>query len=245
MIRVIQNRLGERIDYDWTPVPVDSGESGDIVVIGHGVTGNKSRPWALALSAALQAMSIPSIRISFSGNGASGGTFEDSTISKEVEDLGAVLDVVSERRIIYVGHSMGGAVGVLRAARDPRIAVLVSLAGMVHTQAFFERKFGALEPGRDCMWEKPECPLSQNFVDDMAAIGSVMEQGATIEIPWLLVHGTGDEVVPLKDSRDILEAADRRPAIVELEGVDHVFSGAGAAAMTRAVVPWLAAVLVE
>jgi pimeloyl-ACP methyl ester carboxylesterase len=85
----------------------------------------------------------------------------DSNISKEVEDLGAVLDKLSSSKIGYIGHSMGGAVGVLRAALDPRINFLVSLAGMVHTKAFAEREFGTVTPGQGFMWDDSNCPLSE------------------------------------------------------------------------------------
>ena len=39
---------------------------------------------------------IPALRFSFSGNGGSEGRFEDSCITKEVEDLGAVIDALAE-----------------------------------------------------------------------------------------------------------------------------------------------------
>ena len=79
------------------------------------------------------------------------------------------------------------------------------------------------------MWDKRECPLSQAYMDDMAAIGSVVDLGAAIEVPWLLVHGEADTVVPISDSRDIRAAAGSRPELIEIKGVDHVFSGAGEA----------------
>ena len=93
-----------------------------------------------------------------------------------------MLDVLDGWRVTYVGHSMGAAVGVLAASRDARIRHLVSLGGMVATAEFAKRKFGALVPGGDVMWEKPECPLSQQFVDDMNEIGTVAELGARIEV---------------------------------------------------------------
>ena len=141
--------------------------------------------------------------------------------------------------VTYVGHSMGGAVGVLRAASDARIQRLVSLAGMLHTRSFCERKFGELEPGRDVMWEKPECPLSTAFVDDLTSLDSVIEQAAEIRVPWLLVHGSDDTVVPYQDSIDARAVASGPVELVELPGVDHVFSGDATAAMTRAVTGWL------
>src|SRR5262249_55425318 len=153
---------------------------------------------------------IASLRFSFAGNGASEGAFRDATLAKEVADLGCVLDALAGRRVAYVGHSMGAAVGVLRAAEDPRIEALVSLARMVHVDAFMKRHFGGLVAGRDLMLGKPGCVLSQALLDDAARIGSVLDAAGRIAVPWLLVHGDQDELVPLQDSRDALAASGGR-----------------------------------
>ena len=134
---------------------------------------------------------------------------------------------------------MGAAVGVLRAASDPRIACLVSLAGMVHVHAFFQRHFAHLPPGAP-MLDKPECPWSPALTDDAARIGSVTEQAAGIRVPWLLVHGDADELVPYQDALDARAAAGGRPDLVTLAGVDHRFTGA-IPQVIDAVVPWLRA----
>lgn len=236
MSGLIHNGDGERLDHTFTPGDQDCR---DLVVIGHGVTGNKDRPWAVALATALAASGYPSLRFSFAGNGASGGDFEAATLTKEVADLGAVLDALHGWRVVYAGHSMGAAVGVLRAALDPRIGALVSLAGMVDTAAFAERKFGGLEPGRDVMWDKPECPLSRRFIDDMNAIGDLREQARAIDKPWLLVHGRADTVVPFAESLALSQGGGGNLTLVALEGADHVFSGKAEDQMTRAVLDWL------
>jgi pimeloyl-ACP methyl ester carboxylesterase len=132
---------------------------------------------------------------------------------------------------------MGGAVCLLRASRDPRIRVLVSLAGMVHVHAFMQRHFGHLRPG-DPMLGKPGCPWNRNLEDDARRIGSLTSVAAGIDIPWLLVHGAADELVPLQDSVDAGAAAEGRPELVTLEGADHPFSGLHEA-LVQAVVPWL------
>jgi len=221
MFKEISNKSGEKLDYSFHP-----GAEGtrQIVVLGHGVTGNKDRPFVMALAEGLAAAGRHVLRFSFAGNGTSGGRFVDSTISKEVEDLTAVLDALADYEICYVGHSMGGAVGVLATKRDERIKLLVSLTGMVHTQAFAMREFGEVTPGQGCMWDEPDCPLSQAYMDDMAQIGTVVEQGAEIGVPWLLVHGTEDDVVPIEDSRDILVKASDKAELFVIEGADHVFS---------------------
>ena len=221
MFGTIRNNQGEKIDYTF--------HQGDksakvIVVIGHGVTGNKDRPFVVALADALSGDGTPTLRLSFSGNGDSEGRFADSTISKEVKDLGSVLDALDGWKILYVGHSMGGAVGVLRASKDPRIVGLVSIAGMVHTEAFAQREFSDVTPDEGFMWEEPTCPLSQAYIDDMAAIGTVITHAPSIQVPWLLVHGTADDVIPLQDSLDIFERANEPKQLVQIDGADHVFS---------------------
>jgi len=240
---IIRNAHGERLDVSYQPgvgAPPRVPES--IVVIAHGVTAHKDRPWLIALAEALSQAGLASLRVSFAGNGGSEGRFEDAVPSKEVGDLGAIVDALERwgvGRIAYVGHSMGGAVGVLRTAVDPRIVCLVSLAGMVHVDAFFQTTFAHLAPGTP-MLDKPECPWSPAIADDAARIGSVTEQAAAVRVPWLLVHGDTDELVPYQDALDARAAAGGRPDLVTLTGIDHRFTGA-VPQMIAAVVPWLRA----
>ena len=162
MDTVIRNNSGEKIDYSF-----HDSESEMVVIIGHGVTGNKDRPLVVALGEGLAASGISVLRFSFSGNGDSEGRFIDSTITKELSDLNAVIDAVEAegKRVIYAGHSMGGAVGVSVAAVDKRIEALISLAGMVNTKKFAETEFGEVIPDEGNMWDDEDCQLSQVFMD--------------------------------------------------------------------------------
>ena len=234
MFGEIRNGHGERLEYSF-----HEGEGDRIVVIGHGVTGNKDRPALVALAEGLADAGISALRFSFSGNGDSEGAFTDSTITKEVADLGSVIDALDGYSVCYVGHSMGGAVGVLRTAADERIQALVSLAGMVHTKAFAEREFGDVTPDAGFMWDEPDCPLSQAYVDDMESIESVARRASKFAVPWLLVHGTEDDIVPPEDSHDILQYANEETELLELPDVDHVFSGDGTPLMVEKVIAWI------
>ena len=236
MFGEIRNRHGEKLDYT---VHEGERETKNIVVLGHGVTGNKDRPFVVALGEGLAAAGISALRFSFSGNGESEGKFTDSTISKEVEDLGAVLDQLEEYTVCYVGHSMGGAVGVLRASKDTRIQLLVSLAGMVHTEAFAQREFGDVTPDEGFMWDEPDCPLSQAYMDDLTQINTVVDLAPQITVPWLLVHGDEDDVVPIEDSHDILAKASSQAQLVTIEGANHVFSDESTSVMVEKVIVWI------
>lgn len=234
MFGEIRNEHDERLDYTY-----HKGKDDRIVIIGHGVTGNKDRPALIALAEGLADADISALRFSFSGNGESEGAFTDSTITKEVADLGSIIDALSDYKICYVGHSMGGAVGVLRAAIDERIEVLVSLAGMVHTKAFADREFGDVTPDEGFMWDEPDCPLSQAYMDDMATIDSVAKHASKFGGPWLLVHGSEDDIVPIQDSIDILQFANEPTELLDFPDADHVFSGDSTAVMVEKVVAWI------
>jgi len=238
MNEIITNPQGETLDYTFH----DPGnQPRDLLIIGHGVTGNKDRPFVVALAEAVANEGMAVLRFSFAGNGASGGDFRDCTISKEVEDLNAVVTAAVNNgyRVTYAGHSMGGAVGVLAASSDDRIRHLISLAGMVNTKDFYDREFGEEKPDEGCMWEEPSCPLSSTYRNDMYDIGSVASKASEIKVPWLLVHGDADDVVPIEDSREIFALATEPKKIIEIPGANHVFSEAGLAPMSEAVIAWI------
>lgn len=231
----LRNQHGELLEYDFHPGREGSTE---LIVIGHGVTANKDREWAVTLAETLANAGLASLRFSFSGNGGSEGRFEESCPSKEAEDLRSVLETVKKWNVSYVGHSMGAAVGVLVASNHAGIRRLVSLGGMVGTADFVQRKFGDLQPDAALMWEKPECPLSQIFIDDMKNIGSVAGQAKSISIPWLLVHGEADSVVPPAESDDLYQQDPIKRTLIRMPETDHVFSGSSAESMANQVAQW-------
>lgn len=238
----IRNRAGERLDHTFHP----GSRSDALVVLAHGVTGNKDRPHLVALAEGLSARGWPCLRVSYSGNGESEGRFEDSCITKEVADLQAVFDAVpNDVGIAYVGHSMGGAVGVLTAARDLRIRALVSLAGMTHTADFVAREFGDLVPGEGYMWDEPEHPFSKRYADDLRDIGSTIPAAEAVTRPWLLIHGDADDLVPIGDGREAHEAATCEKKFVEVPGAGHSFDEASYPVLVDEVDGWLKRALGE
>jgi uncharacterized protein len=232
----IKNGNGETLD-----VSFQGGTRLDaIVILGHGVTGNKDRPLLKAIAKGLAAKGWPCLRFSFSGNGDSEGNFEDSTITKEMEDLAAVMKTVpQEKRIAYVGHSMGAAVGVLTANKRMSLQTLVSLAGMVRTADFLDREFGDVVPGEGNMWDEEGCPLSTTFANDMRHIGDVLDEAAEVVQPWLFIHGADDDVVPVADSRDAFAVAKCEKRLIEIPGEGHSFSEESYQQIINAIDSWL------
>lgn len=243
MATLFKNRHGEILHTVSTKGKSGAHRDSVLVLLGHGVTGNLDRPVVTETAQALNDAGYDTLRLSFSGNGQSEGAFTESTISKEVEDLLSIIDQVSEhyRKLIYIGHSMGAAVGVLAAAQDDRIQALVSLAGMVETRTFAMTEFGQETPDQGLMWDEPDCPLSSAFMEDLCeTVVSVLPQAAQLSIPWLLVHGTADDVVLPKDSEAVKALKGDAVTLIRIDHADHSFSEPEhRSAQTKAVVDWL------
>lgn len=232
----IKNNQGELLDHHFHPAALTDY----LVVLGHGVTGNKDRPLLIALAEGLALRGWPCLRISFAGNGQSQGDFREATITKEIGDLQAVLAAVPDGvQVAYCGHSMGGAVGVLTAVRDDRMRALITLSGMVETRAFCQREFGEVTPDQGCMWDDEECPLSQKFIDDLHQHGNTLDAAAAIEIPWLMMHGLNDDVVPFADSEAAFAVAPQPKEFLPIAGEGHSFSEQSYPRMVETIDQWL------
>jgi alpha/beta superfamily hydrolase len=243
MNQTIKNSLGETLDYSFASGANDLKKSGWLIILGHGVTGNKDRPVIADTAHSLNAAGFDTLRFSFAGNGESEGDFRDATISKEVSDLSAVIDAASASysKIAYIGHSMGAAVGVIQASRDTRIQALVSIAGMVDTKTFAQTEFSDVTPDEGFMWDEAECPLSSQYMHDLCqTIDNVAPLAECVTVPWLLLHGSADDVVSPQDTDLIESLKGDAVKVVRIEGADHSFNDSSLKAkMTQAVVAWL------
>ena len=104
--------------------------------------------------------------------------FLDSNITKELSDLDAVITFVEGlgKKVVYAGHSMGGAVGVSVASQDDRITGLIS-SGYGQYKKFAMTEFGEVTPDNGFMWDDEDCPLSQSFMDDLNGIDTLLDKG--------------------------------------------------------------------
>ena len=233
---------------DGGPLRVDvrsgarPGEVRPAVVICHGFKGFKDWGMFPRLADHLARAGFLAVSFNFSGSGVSGGDEFDEPErwyrqkpSADLADLRAVVDYLvanGSQWIALVGHSRGGGLAIVQAARDARIRALVTWSAVDHflrwpmdviqrwretgtVDVVNQRTGQVLAIGRDALddWDR----YGDNLLDVMAAAHQ-------IRVPWLIVHGTEDATVPVEVGRILAEvsgAAETETLIVE--GASHTF----------------------
>lgn len=158
---------------------------------------------ANALDAFAEARGLALVRFDYSGTGASKGEFADGTLDGWIDQAIAVADTLTEGPLIPIGSSMGGWIALHLAIRRPkRIAGLVGIAaapdftqwGFTESQMRSISREGLIEE------ENPYGPEPSRFYRGFWESGQalrLLEGEIAVDCPVRLVHGDGDEEVPI------------------------------------------------
>lgn len=132
---------------------VDLAGSGDLTIVFEAGFGNDSSVWAPLLPR-VRALGVRTLIYDRARMGKSSiGSATPYSIDHDVAILRAVLTTCGvRRRIVFVGHSYGGAIGLLAASADPEIRGLVLLDAVVPgvwTSEEVQRNLAAMRPQYD------------------------------------------------------------------------------------------------
>jgi uncharacterized protein len=181
--------------------------------------------------------------------------FGHNTFSAELEDVRRVIDalmagqlgVPAPSTLGLVGHSRGGGIAILQAARDPRVRALVTWAAISSVERWpAPQRSSWRAAGRTDIQNTRTgqvLPLYTDVLDDIEQHASALDieaAGRRLQVPWLVIHGTKDESVPFTEA-ERLKAASARPdtRLLPIEGGGHTF---GAVHPWRSTTPELAIV---
>jgi len=117
------DRDGTALAYDFVP------GAGPTLVFLPGFMSDMTGDKAAAVAAWASARGRACLRLDYSGHGASGGRFEDGTISRWTADALALIDHLAGPSFLLIGSSMGGWIALnIARARPDHTAALIGIA---------------------------------------------------------------------------------------------------------------------
>jgi acetyl esterase/lipase len=170
---------------------------------------------ALAVDLADRGWATWNVEYRRAGNG--GGVPETlDDVRAAVTALASVTEPLDSGRLVIVGHSAGGQLGLV-VADEPAVAAVVSLAGVCDLAEAYVSAIGESATGAFMGGGPDDRPEAYALADPLTRIPA----GARV----LLVHGDADQRVPLEQSRRYAQVAaaagDERCELIELPGADH------------------------
>ena len=167
--------------------------------------------------------------------------FGNNNYSKELDDLGNVIDWVSENsdikseidlnEIYLIGHSRGAGIVLLKSDEDSRVKKVISLAGVSDYKSRFpknqklqeweEKKVYFVKNGRT----HQEMPHFYQFFRDFEKNEkrlNIKKATQNLEIPLLIIHGNNDASVSINEAKN-LHKWNSKSTFKIIENSNHVF----------------------
>jgi uncharacterized protein len=210
------------------------------LIVCHGFAGTKIGGSRRFIEFARYAVkhNLSVFRFDFTGSGDSDGDLVDLTMNSELEDLQAVIDLVStidgvdSEKIGIVGHCLGAVTAIRGSARDSRIyktvawAPFTDLAGTM-ARLIGEEAFCVLQEGEeaDFLYNEQLFQCGPKILNQSSNL-DMFEEIIRVRQPLLVIHGTEDATVPLQEVEKLIDFAQGTPGekrLEILEGAHHSF----------------------
>jgi uncharacterized protein len=167
--------------------------------------------------------------------------FEKNTIGLEIDDVRTILDAIAKHalpcdvmdpaRVGIVGHSRGGGVALITAHEDPRVHAAAlwssvstfSRYSVEQVRRWREKGYMELHSVSGTSALRMGIDLLNNAQQNRERY-DLIAAASHLAKPLLIVHGTEDIPVKIREAEMLYEAADKRlTQFVRLDGVGHMY----------------------
>ncbi len=235
LIRWKEHQLAATIDY---PRNMQLGSKYPLLIICHGFVGSKvgvDRLFVKTANALTKEQMIV-LRFDYSGCGESSGDYGKTGLhelidqTRTVIDFGVNLEQVDPKEITLLGHSLGGATAALTAANKQQIKQLILWSAVAHPYDDISRIVGKEKvrslkniPSIDYLGYG----LTKPFFNALSRY-EPLQSAAKFSGDVLLIHGTGDEDIPVSYIKDYEKVFTERVSgeceTYEIQDANHTFS---------------------
>lgn len=229
------------------------GKVDKYAIFAHCFTCNKDLGIVRHISQSLTSKGIGVLRFDFTGLGESDGTFADSNFSRNIEDLLAVNQFLTEHYSsaeLLVGHSLGGAAVLLAADQISSIKAIVTIgapSNVEHVTHLFSGELEEIKRNGEAEVNIGGRPfkIKKQFIEDLER-KDVLEVVQRMRIPYLIMHSPQDAIVSIENAGNLYAAAFHPKSFISLDGADHLLSKKEDALYAAEVIgSWLGRYLVE
>jgi uncharacterized OsmC-like protein/alpha-beta hydrolase superfamily lysophospholipase len=215
-------------------------------LFAHCFTCGKDIVAARQIAANLASLGVAVLRFDFTGLGASGGEFQNTNFSSNVEDLVRAADHLRERYRapqILIGHSLGGAAVLAaahRIAEAKAVATIGAPSDVAHVLQHFAARLEDIERdgAANVTLAGRTFPITREFVED-ARGQTLRSRIANLQKALLVMHAPRDQIVGIEHATAIFTAGKHPKSFVSLDSADHLLSdGRDAAYAAHVIAAW-------
>jgi alpha-beta hydrolase superfamily lysophospholipase len=205
------------------------GQGAPLVVLCHGIplsSPDPADPGYALLCDRLAESGYAALFVNFRGCGDSTGDFH---LGGWYRDLCSVMGFAREQlsfpKLYLAGFSAGGSLAIKYASEHGNVDGVAAFASPSRLTEVFPRQnlLMLIEAARDIGIIKDTFfpPTPDWFFADIAANEAIDYVAGVSPVPLLIVHGESDELVPIKQARELFEAAGDPKELVTLPGGEH------------------------
>jgi len=202
-----------------------------VVLFFHGFSSSKTFKKARLSTPKLLEMGISVLSVDYSGHGESEGAFADVKLTQGVDVVNCAIEYAKSKgysRICVVGSSWGGVTSTIAVSKRDDVELLVLMSPATDFAEVWE-----LLIGKDgiAKWKETgitdyvtglgkKCPLKYSFYEDIEKYNTI-ELAKDIKVKTLVIHGNADKIVPIQQSKALVDSMGSNAMLEELDGCGH------------------------